>query len=207
MRIIVFGSTGGTGRLLVEKALASGHSVTAFARNTSLIPQRPNLRIVEASVFDPAAVAQATAGHEAVLSALGGRPWRRTPICAPAIRNVTAAMAKHGLRRIVAISTLGAGDTRAHVGWFARNVLFGLVLRSEVADKEHMERHLSATDLDWVVVRVGTLTNGAAQKRFRAADDGTIRGMGKIARSEVADFMIAQLDSDAWLRKRPVIVY
>jgi NAD(P)H-binding len=60
--------------------------------------------------------------------------------------------------------------TRADVGWFARNVLFRFVLRREVADKEAMERHLAATDPDWTVVRVGTLTNATARGSFRVAD-------------------------------------
>ena len=203
MKIIVFGPTGGTGRLLLEKAIQSRHSVTAFTRNTSAIELRPNLRILGGNVLDAAAVA----GQDAVLSALGGRPWRTSPICGPAIRNITAAMTAHCLRRIVAISTLGAGETRADIGWFARNVLFRFVLRNEVADKETMEQHLSTTDLDWIVVRVGTLTNGAARGSFRVADDRTIGGMGKIARSDVADFMLDQLESDTWLRRKPVIVY
>jgi hypothetical protein len=147
MKIIVFGPTGGTGQLLLEKATQSGHSVTAFTRNTSAIEHRPDLTILAGSVLDADAVAIAVAGQDAVLSALGGRPWRTSPICGPAIRNITAAMAKHRLRRIVAISTLGAAETRADIGWFARNVLFRFVLRNEVADKEAMEEHLSATDL------------------------------------------------------------
>jgi NAD(P)H-binding len=112
-----------------------------------------------------------------------------------------------GLRRIVAISTLGAAETRTDIGWFARNVLFRFMLRNEVADKEAMEQHLSATDLDWIVVRVATLTNEAARGSFRVADDRTIRGMGTISRSDVADFMLAQLESDPWLRRKPVISY
>jgi hypothetical protein len=73
--------------------------------------------------------------------------------------------------------------------------------------REAMEQHLSATDLDWIVVRVGTLTNEAARGSFRVADDRTIRGMGRISRSDVADFMLAQLESDPWLRRKPVISY
>lgn len=207
MKIIVFGPTGGTGQLLLEKALRGGHSVTAFTRAGSAIAQRPGLRVLVGSVLDRSAVEAAMPGHDAVLSALGGRPWRIAPICGPAIRNMTAAMSKHGLRKIVAISTLGAAETRADVGWFARNVLFRFVLRREVADKEAMEEHLGDTDLDWTVVRVGTLTNAPARGAFRVADDRTIRGMSNIARADVAEFMLAQLHSNAWRRRKPVIVY
>jgi len=207
MKILVFGPTGGTGQLLLERAIQTGHLVTAFTRNSSAIEERANLRVIAGDVLDPAAVVAAVAGQDAVLSALGGRPWRASPICGPAIRNITAAMTTHRVRRIVAISTLGAGETRADVGWFARNVLFGFVLRNEVADKEAMERHFGSTDLDWIVVRVSLLTNEAARGSFRVADDGSIHGIGKISRSDVADFMLAQLQSDSWLRRKPVIAY
>jgi len=207
MKILVFGPTGGTGQLLLERAIQTGHLVTAFTRNSSAIEERANLRVIAGDVLDPAAVVAAVAGQDAVLSALGGRPWRTSPICGPAICNITAAMTTHRVRRIVAISTLGAGETRADVGWFARNVLFGFVLRNEVADKEAMERHFGSTDLDWIVVRVSLLTNEAARGSFRVADDRSIHGMGKIARSDVADFMLAQLQTDSWLRRKPVIAY
>jgi putative NADH-flavin reductase len=205
MKIIVFGPTGGTGRLLLEKAIRSGHSVTAFTRNSSAIAQQPNLSILTGSVLDRSAVEAAVGGHDAVLSALGGRPWRTAPICGPAIHNITAAMTEHGVRRLVAISTQGAGETRADIGWFARNVIFRFVLRNEV--KEAMERHLGTTGLDWIVVRVGILANEATRGAYRASDNRTIRGLGKIARSDVADFMLAQLDTNTWLRRKPVIVF
>ena len=207
MKIIVFGPTGGTGRLLLEKAVQAGHTVTAFARNTATLAIQHNLRILTGSVLDPNTVDAAVTGQDAVVSALGGRPWRRSAICTPAIRNITAAMAKHGISRIVTISTFGAGDTRPDVGWLARNLLFGIALRNEVADKEAMEQHLETTCLDWVVVRVGLLTNGPVRRVFRVADDRTIYGMGKIARADVADFMLAQITSERWVRRKPVIVY
>lgn len=207
MKVIIFGPTGGTGRELLNQALAARHDVTAFTRNPQAIETRAQLRVVAGDALDAAAVARAIAGHDAVLSALGGRPWRRTGVCWGAIRNITAAMSQHGLRRIVAISTFGAGETRAHVGWLARKLLFGLVLRTEVADKEAMEKELAATDLEWVVVRVGLLTGDTPGRKWRAADDGSIRGMGKIARADVAAFMLAQLEQDTWLRRKPVILY
>ena len=206
MRIIVFGPTGGTGQQIVSQALDAGLEVTAFARDPATVPARRGLTVVKGSPLDATAVQSAIAHHHAVLSALGGRPWRSLPICSTAMRNITAAMQQHRVRRIVAISTFGAGETRPHVGWLTRHLLFGLVLRGEVADKEAMEEHLAATDLQWVAVRVGLLTDGAPRNAWRAADDGSIRGMGKIARADVAAFMLAQLRGNEWLRRRPALM-
>jgi putative NADH-flavin reductase len=208
MKIIVFGPTGGTGRQLVAQALRANHEVTAFTRNAAAMEPRPGLTVVAGRTLDSNAVERAIAGHDAVLCVLGGRPWRRRArVCSSAVQNIAPSMARHGVRRIIAISTFGAGNSRPQVGWLARALLFGLILRTEVADKEAMERELSATDLEWTVVRVGLLTDGEARGTWRAADDASIRGMGKIARADVAAFMLAQLESETWVRRKPALMY
>jgi uncharacterized protein YbjT (DUF2867 family) len=207
MRIVVFGATGGTGRQLVAQGLAAGHQVTAFARHPDAIAAHPALSVVTGSTRDPQAVERALAGCDAVLCALGGSPLRRRErVCATAMGHIAPAMARQGVRRVLAISTFGAGDSRPQVGWLARHLVFGLVLRSEVADKEAMEAQLSGSQLEWTVVRVGLLTDEPPRGRWRAADDGSIRGMGKIARADVAAFMLAQIRSHDWVRRRPVIM-
>ena len=208
MRVIVFGPTGGTGREIVSQALEGGHHVTAFTRNPTAVPARPGLTVVGGTIEDAGEVSRAVAGHDAVVSALGGRPWkRRARVCSTAMSHIVPAMAQHGVRRIVTISTFGAGDTRPQVDWLPRLLLFGVILRSEVADKEAMEQALAATGLDWIVVRVGVLADGPARGTFRVTDDRSIRGMGKIGRADVAAFMLRQLTSDAWVRRRPVVMY
>jgi uncharacterized protein YbjT (DUF2867 family) len=121
-------------------------------------------------------------------------------------------IAPHGEDRIFASRTheftgalSGAGETRADAGWLVRTLLFGLLLRNEVADKDQMERLLTASDLDWTVVRVGRLTDGPARDAWRAADDGSIRMLGSIARADVAAFMVAQIEDNRWVRRKPVL--
>jgi len=207
MKITVFGPTGGTGRHILAQALGAGHELTAFARNPGALEARPGLTVMAGSTSDRRAVERAVVGREAILCALGGSPWRRRErVCSNAIRHIIQSMEKYGVRRIIAVSTFGAGDSRPRVGRLARALLFGFVLRSEVADKEAMEARLSESDLDWTVVRVGVLTDGPARGAWRAADDDSILGMGRIARADVAAFMLAQLESRVWLRRKPAIM-
>src|SRR5262245_9900630 len=158
MKLVVFGPTGGTGQHLVAQGLAAGHEVTAFTRRPEAIAPRLGLTVMAGSTRDPQAVGRAIAGRDAVLCALGGSPLRRRErVCSTAMATIVPAMARLGVRRVLAISTQGAGDTRQQVGWFVRYVLLGLALRSEVADKEAMEVELCASALDWTVVRVSVL--------------------------------------------------
>jgi len=207
MKLVVFGSTGGTGQQLVAQGLAAGHEVTAFTRQPEAMAKRLGLTVMAGSLHDSQAVVQALAGCDAVLSALGGSPLRRRErVCSGAMARIVPAMRQQGVRRVIAISTFGAGDSRPQVGWLARHLAFGVVLRSEVADKEAMETLLADSGLDWTVVRVGLLSDEPPHGAWRAADDGSIRGMGKVTRADVAAFMLAQLASPLWLRRRPVLV-
>ena len=74
MNILILGSTGGTGRALVEQSLELGHVVTAFARDPSKIQTtHKNLRVVKGDILDCDSVEAALRGQDAVLSALGAR--------------------------------------------------------------------------------------------------------------------------------------
>ncbi len=74
MKLLIFGATGGTGRQLVDQALAQGHEVTAFARNPeNVTAKHDHLKVVQGNVMDATSVETAVAGHDAVLSALGNR--------------------------------------------------------------------------------------------------------------------------------------
>ena len=74
MNLLILGATGGTGRALVEQALAAGHVVTAFARDPSKVrTKHQNLRVAKGDILDPASVEAAIHGQDAVLSALGIR--------------------------------------------------------------------------------------------------------------------------------------
>ena len=75
MNVVVFGSTGSTGRLVVEAALSAGHVVTAFVRDPKRMPlTHANLRIVKGDAMDPASVASAVQGADAIICTLGVIP-------------------------------------------------------------------------------------------------------------------------------------
>ena len=69
MKVLIIGATGGTGRILLEKAVEQGHEVTALARNPSAVaPRDYRPRVLRGNVLDPDAVEAAVAGQDAVLS-------------------------------------------------------------------------------------------------------------------------------------------
>jgi len=74
MKLLIFGATGGTGRELVDQALAQGHEVTAFVRNPAKVTTKhERLKVVKGNILDCHSVGTAVAGQDAVFSALGVR--------------------------------------------------------------------------------------------------------------------------------------
>jgi putative NADH-flavin reductase len=203
MKLIVFGATGNTGLAVLAQAPKLGHSVTAFARTADKLAGIPDITVVTGDVLDEAQVTAAIRGHDVVLSCLGTRPWRHTNICSDGARVITKAMVAAGVKRLIALSTQGIGDST--LGTFGK-LGAGLVLRKAFADKAVMETELEGSGVDWIVVRPGLLTNGAARGTWRTSIDNSLHG-GKIARADVAAFMLQQLAADQFLRKRPVIVW
>jgi putative NADH-flavin reductase len=221
MRLVIFGATGGTGRRLVERAIAEGHEVTALVRNPSRMAMRhQRLNIVVGDVFDPERVREAVAGNEAVISVLGSRqpsnPLRPNRPCDPngpasaGSENIIMAMKEHGLRRFVCQTAWGVGESKEEpglAGAFFMKVLVPPLLRDEYADKEAQERVVRASDLDWVIVRPMILTNGSWTNDYRAAEDLKPGRRPYISRADVADFLLRQLTGGTFVRKTPVIGY
>jgi putative NADH-flavin reductase len=99
MKLLIFGATGGTGRQLVEQALAQGHAVTAFVRNPAKFHvSHANLRVAQGDVLRYDTVEPAVTGQDAVLSALGVHPPVFTFIVVTILCQVAARLlALHGI--------------------------------------------------------------------------------------------------------------
>lgn len=207
MKLIVFGATGTIGRQLVHQALSQGHSVTAFARNPQALEiDHPNLARQAGDVSDQNAVLEAIGGHDGVLIALGA--GARGTVRALGTKHVVDAMAQLGVRRLICLSTLGAGDSRPVLNFFRRRIMFGLLLRRAYADHEAQEALVTKSPLDWTLVRPAAFTEGPATGAYKHGFSSIQRNLRlKISRADVAGFMLRQLSDDTYLRQTPGLSY
>jgi uncharacterized protein YbjT (DUF2867 family) len=114
-------------------------------------------------------------------------------------------MAEQNVRRLVCITGLGAGDSRGHGGFFFGRLFLPLLLRKVYEDKNRQEDAIRASTLDWTIVRPTVLNDKPERGNIKALTElSSIHG-GTIARSDVAEFVVQQLGTDAWLRKAPLI--
>jgi putative NADH-flavin reductase len=208
VKVLIIGATGGTGRILLQMALEQGHEVTALARNPSAVaPRDYRPRVLRGNALDPDAVDAAVAGQDAVLSALGTRSRKPTTLFSASTANLVEAMKKHGVRRLVCLTGIGAGDSKGHGGFLYDRVLLPFVVRNQYEDKDRQEEIVRRSGLEWVIVRPARLTNESATGEYQVFLSGDSYRATTISREDVAAFMLAQLSEDRHLHQTPVISY
>jgi putative NADH-flavin reductase len=206
MKILVIGATRGIGLQLVQQALEGGHSVTALVRKPGNPIDDPQLRVVGGDILQAQTVEEAMAGQDVVCSTIGVKAGRGPiTVFSEGIRNVIGAMKKHDVPRLENVSGIGAGDSRNHGGFFYDKLLFPLLMKRIYEDKDRQEEIIRASDVDWVIVRPGFLTNGAFTGDYRVVTklDG-VRAR-RISRTDVAHFILEQLRSRKYLRQTPLV--
>jgi uncharacterized protein YbjT (DUF2867 family) len=202
MKIVVFGATGLTGGLAVQRALATEHDVVALIRDAKKLKiQHERLEVRQGSPVSTSDVEACVIGADAVIHCLGigGKgDGQQTMLISDSVKLVLAAMEKHGVRRIVCMSNVGAGGSGT---WFANRIVIPLFIRwllPIIEDKNRMEQALRDSQVEWVSVRIPQIVEGPMLP-VRVSADG--RGIGlKITAESVADFLLAQATADKYIR-------
>jgi uncharacterized protein YbjT (DUF2867 family) len=209
MRVVVVGATGGTGRQLVEQALARGYHVTAFVRDPRRLsrPHSEALRIAVGDVLDKPSLEQAIRGSDAVVCALGHKRWfYPNRILSAGTQNIVDVMKAAGVRRLVCETSLGVGNSFGRLGIYYTLFVVPFVLPLYYWDKYRQERVVQNSGLDWIIVRPAVLTDGPRRGKYRHGPKaGSWILTHRVARADVADFMLDQLTNDTYLHATPAI--
>ena len=207
MKLTIFGATGRTGHLLVEQALAAGHEVTAFARNPAKLGQtHDRLRVVQGDLTNAAQIEAAIQGADAVLSVLGPSNNQATFEISRGTDLILSAMQKTGVRRLVISVGVGVRDPQDKPGVFDKMIgaLLKATARNVLEDMTQAVAKVRASDRDWTIVRVPMLTDDPAKGDIKI---GYLGGgvSARIARADMAAFILKQAGDRTYLRQAPVI--
>ena len=185
MNLVVLGATGRTGRLLVEQALATGHTVTALVRAPEKLTLRDSsLRVLAGKATDAADVARALEGADAVLSTLGGAG----SVIVDSTRAIVEAAHMTGLRRVVVLSSFFV--ERERLGAVTR-LLTGVAMGAVIKDKTAGEQLLRQSDLDWTIIYASVLKDGPASGSVEVLSVGATRRISdRVSRADAAGWMV-----------------
>jgi len=210
--IVIIGASSGIGLRAVEAALAAGHRVRALARSAPTMSMSgARLEKIGGDARDASVIGPALDGADAVIQVLGvpitpTTVLKGTTLFSEATRVLVDAMLGAGVRRLIAVTGLEAGDSRGRAGFVHARVVFPLVLQRIYKDKSAQEQIIRQSGLDWTIVRPGILTDGPATGRYEVRVEPRSWRGGIISRRDVADFLVAQVGDERCIGRTPVLV-
>jgi putative NADH-flavin reductase len=209
MHVLITGASKGIGLETTRQALEAGHHVRALARSaTRMALFDPKLEKVPGDALKTEDVEAALIGVDVVMQTLGvglGDLFRPVHLFSDATRVLIAAMKARGVRRLISVTGFGAGDSRANIGWLQR-LPFQIVFGRAYDDKSLQERLIEESGLDWTIVRPGVLTGGRPTGRYKVLAEASQWRNGIISRSDVAAFLVRQIEDRSYVHKAPVLV-
>jgi nucleoside-diphosphate-sugar epimerase len=123
INVVVLGAAGRTGRLIVAEALRNGHQVTAAVRTPASMPAASGLRVERADVRDADSLRAVITGHDAVVCAIGAPGRKADNLYSDGARATVAAMQTCGVKRLLAITSVGVRHDDPHHAWWYRSLI------------------------------------------------------------------------------------
>lgn len=128
--------------------------VTALVRDpTKLEIEDDNLRVALGDMLNAESVDHAMAeGFDAVICAAGVYQREYGTDLSDGTKKILAAMKKYGVRRLLVVSSIGAGDSKGQGSLIVR-LFYRVMLKYVIWDKDTQERDIRDSGLDWTIVR------------------------------------------------------
>ena len=210
MKVLIIGASKGVGLQTTRQAIDAGYDVRALARSAATMALvSPRLETVSGDALDLADVRASLAGVDAVIMTLGvglGELARPVHLFSEATRVLLEAMSDQSVRRLICVTGFGAGNSQASISCLQR-VPFQIVFGHAYDDKTRQEDLIQGSALDWTIVRPGILTPGGRSGRYKVLREASQWRNGLISRSDLAEFLVRQIEDRAYVGATPVLVY
>ncbi|KAL3961141.1 hypothetical protein ACCO45_006258 [Purpureocillium lilacinum] len=131
-------------------------------------------------------------------------------LLADSAANACAALQEAGIRRIVVMSTAGAGDSWGNLPWLTKAFMGWTNIKLAVEDHNLVDKEIRETGLDWTLVRASRLEYEDAKQK--TADVQTLDGAGvgmrmtdSVSVTSAAGFLIKAAVEGLFVKKAVVI--
>jgi uncharacterized protein YbjT (DUF2867 family) len=195
--VLVAGATGRAGRLIVQELLKRGYKVRALMVPPFDTPETSGLENVEFAQGDLASVPaleKAMAGAQYVISALGSKkPFsgaENDKVDNMGNQNLARAAKAKGLKHIVVISSIGAGNSRNAV-----SCMYKWPMMSVLKAKTRSEEFIQSFGLDYTIIRPGGYTDEDIPDDVAFGEGGRITG--RVKRAQIARVCVDALENPA----------
>lgn len=210
MKIAILGATGGAGQALIAQAEAHKHDVYALARRPDAVDaSSPRVAIRQADAYDADSLRAAISGCDAVVSVLGGgglmSSRKAAGLLSAGSKNLLTAMEAAGVKRLVAISSVGVVDDPYEE--IVYRYVIKKILKPYYEDMAVMETQIQASTTDWTIVRPPLLTNQAPKGEYRVEVGGNVKKGYRLSRADLAKFCIDIIEKGRLIREIAGVAY
>ena len=204
-KIAILGANGKAGKFLVKQALEKGYQVKILTRNSNnMTITNENVEIIDGDARDFSSIRKLLKGCRAVINAVG-QPKNESYIFSTVSKHILEAMKEFEIKRYILISG-GSLDVTADQKRIVNKIgatLFKVFLSKMMQDKYKELQAIQDSDVDWTIVRLPFVMEG---KSIGNIKESLVDMPGiKIQNSDIAPFVIKQINSDRYVRKCPFI--
>ena len=215
MHILILGSTGRTGRILLSEALNRGHKVTILISHKGAIRINPELvKVYEGTPLNKFTLADAMKGCDAILSALNisrlsDFPWSKLrtskDFLSESMRHILEVARENKVKRIIITTAWGVSETYNDIPFWFRWLIRNSNIRYPYYDHGKQEQLLQSSNMDWTIVRPVGLADSTKAREVKVTFDNRPKPSLTITRRNVALFMLDALEKNLYQRQCPVI--
>ncbi|KAF9106153.1 hypothetical protein BGX27_009279 [Mortierella sp. AM989] len=200
--LLILGANGRTGIELVKQGLERNYRVTAFVRDDKVLLEdttlrkNQNLLVVRGSPTCQADLDRCVEGQDVVINAR--LMANDTTINSHSQVVLNNAMKKHGVRRLIAVTSYGCLGLRNYListkKLFSRIFMTG-ILKDKVLQEDVIQRDNSS--LDWTIVRPITLKDGDLSGRYWVSSEQlpSTSKVKVLTRRDLAHYLLSIVDA------------
>lgn len=209
MKLLIIGGSRGIGKALLESSVRRGIDVSVLARfPEKIVMDDSKAKILKGDVLNRDDLTSAIKGQDVVCSCIGVPiTFKPVSLFSRAAANIVEVMEEKSDQKFIAISGIGAGDSKGHGGFLYDKIFKPLFLSTIYQDKDREEEIIEASKLNWLIVRPAGLTNGPQTGRYRVIEDLEGIVAKRISRMDVADFILNQIEKPDLFGKTVLLTY
>ncbi len=199
MKLLLLGATGRTGKRVLEEALSRGYEIHCLSRNADRIKPQSGLTVFEGDPSNASDLEKVISGCDAVINALNisrtsDFPWAKLRTPETYLSDVMSALIPlaeaNATKRIIICSAWGTAETKKDLPKWFKWIIDNSNVGAAYRDHERQEAILSASGMDWTVVRPVGLTNSKKPQGIKETFENDPRPGLTVSRQAVAQFLV-----------------
>ncbi len=207
MNILILGSTGHLGKVLLKTCLENNYNITILIRSASKIDiKNKNLKIIEGDVTNKLDLEKSLKNIDVVISTLGHGFRTNFPIQEKTMISLIPLMREKKINRLITITGAGLkikGDPNSFIANISEK-LFYIIDPYRMSDAKKQQSIIENSDLNWTTIRT-PVHNNKNSMEIKKIGYTQPKPWETVSRKAICEFIIECINKNEWSKKSPII--